>query len=102
MGNEQSIAEEVLKLQRITFQSSQVQATSGGSGLNVRGELTLLGTTHPIEFDIEVEETGKLSCVAVVKQSDWGIEPYSGLFGALTVLDEVEVEVDGYLPDRET
>lgn len=101
-GIEQSIAEEVLKLQRITFQSSQVQATSGGSGLNVRGDLTLLGTTHPIEFDIEVDEAGKLSCVAVVKQSDWGIEPYSGLFGALKVLDEVEVEVEGYLPDRET
>ena len=99
---EQTIDEEVLKQQRITFQSSQVQATAGGSGLNVRGDLALLGTTRAIEFDVEVDENGKLSCVAVVKQSDWGIKPYSALFGALKVLDEVEVELDGFLPAPES
>ena len=68
----------------------------------MRGDLTLLGTTHPIEFDIEADDAGKLSCVAVVKQSDWGIKPYSALFGALKVLDEVEVEIDGFLPAAES
>ena len=92
---EQTIDEEVLKQQRITFQSSQVQATAGGTGLNVRGDLTLLGATHPIAFDVEVDEAGKLSCVAVITQSEWGIKPYSALFGALKVLDEVEVALDG-------
>ena len=28
---------------------------------------------------------------ATVKQSDWGMKPYSALFGALKVADEVEV-----------
>ena len=36
----------------------------------------------------------ELSGKAVVKQTDWGMEPYSALFGALKVADEVEVEVD--------
>ena len=99
---EQTIDEEVLRQERITFQSSQVQATTGGSGLNIQGDLALLGTTHPIEFDVEVDDAGKLSCVAVVKQSDWGIKPYSALFGALKVLDEVEVEIDGFLPAAES
>ena len=35
---------------------------------------------------------------ATVKQSDWGIKPYSGLFGTLKVRDEVEVVAEGSLP----
>jgi hypothetical protein len=31
---------------------------------------------------------------AVVKQTDWGIKPYSALFGTLKVADEVEVAVE--------
>jgi Flp pilus assembly protein TadB len=31
---------------------------------------------------------------AVVKQTDWGMKPYSALFGALKVADEVEVAID--------
>jgi len=30
----------------------------------------------------------------MVKQTDWGIAPYSALFGALQVADEVEVVID--------
>jgi hypothetical protein len=35
---------------------------------------------------------------AVVRQTEWGIKPYSALFGALKVADEVHVEVDVALP----
>jgi hypothetical protein len=35
-----------------------------------------------------------------VKQSDWGIQPYSGLFGTLKVKDEVEVVGEASLPSR--
>ena len=35
-----------------------------------------------------------------MKQSDWGIKPYSGLFGTLKVSDEVEVVAEGSLPTR--
>ena len=34
---------------------------------------------------------------ATVKQSDWGLKPYSALFGALKVADEVTVTVDANL-----
>jgi polyisoprenoid-binding protein YceI len=96
----QTIDDEVLKQERITFQSSQVQGMAGDSGLSIQGDLTLLGATHPIGFDIEIGDEGRLSCVATLKQSDWGIKPYSALFGALKVLDEIEVEIDGHLPDK--
>ena len=41
---------------------------------------------------------GDLSAVAVVKQTDWGMKPYSALFGALKVADEVVVWIKAALP----
>ena len=58
------------------------------------GDLTLVGTTHPIAFDVAVDADGMLRGAAVVKQTDWGMKPYSALFGALKVADEVEVAID--------
>jgi polyisoprenoid-binding protein YceI len=95
---EKTIDDEVLKRKAITFRSSEVQPAAGGSGLSVRGDLVLLGTSHPLAFDVAVAEGGALSAVAVVKQSDWGMKPYSTLFGALKVVDEVEVEIEVHLP----
>ncbi len=51
-------------------------------------------------FDLTVGEDGLLSATAVVTQSDWGMKPYSALFGALKVADEVEVSLEGRLGDR--
>jgi len=91
---EQTIDDEVLERKDITFRSTAVQAADDGSRLGVQGELTLAGTTGPIAFDLAVGDDGTLGGSAVVKQTDWGITPYSTLFGALKVVDEVEVEID--------
>jgi hypothetical protein len=56
------------------------------------------GATHRLDFELEVGPDGKLAGGATLKQSDWGIEPYSGLFGALKVRDEVEVVAEATLP----
>ena len=64
----------------------------------MQGELTLAGKTGPIAFELTVGAGGELSGSVVVKQSDWGITPYSTLFGALKVVDEVEVSIDAALP----
>ena len=96
---ETTIDDEVLKGQAIEFRSTAVQPAAAGSRLSVRGELTLVGETRPIAFDLVVGDDGTLSGSVVVKQSEWGITPYSALFGALKVADEVEVELDaGLLP----
>ena len=39
-------------------------------------------------------QSRRLTGTAVVTQSDWGMKPYSALFGTLKVADEVEVAVD--------
>ena len=61
--------------------------------MTVTGDLTLVGGRTPIEFELAVDPEGGIAGTAVVKQSDWGIKPYSALFGALKVKDEVEVEL---------
>jgi Fe-Mn family superoxide dismutase len=100
---QQTIDDEVLMRKGIEFRSTAVQPAADGRRISVRGELTLVGKACPIAFDLLVRDDSKLRGSAVVKQTDWGITPYSILFGALKVADEVEVEVevDASLPSYE-
>jgi hypothetical protein len=93
---EQTIDDEVLRGTPIEFRSTEV--TSSDAGIGVRGALMLGGTTSPIAFDVDVGPDGSLRASAVVTQSEWGIAPYSTLFGTLKVVDEVEVVLDALLP----
>lgn len=89
-----TIDKDVLKKQAISFTSSSVEDT--GSGLKVSGDLEMGGKTNAITFDLS-ESDGSLSGSAAIKQTDWKIKPYSALFGALKVNDEVKVVVDAKL-----
>jgi polyisoprenoid-binding protein YceI len=91
----QTIDDEILKRADIRFRSTAAERTDGG--LAVRGELTLVGATRPLAFDLALDD-GRVSGVALVTQTEWGIKPYSALFGALKVADEVRVEIDARLP----
>jgi polyisoprenoid-binding protein YceI len=93
---ESTIDDEVLKRRDIVFRSTAVTGADGT--LAVDGELTLAGTTHPLRFDLAIGDDGRLRATAVVKQSEWGMKPYSTLFGALKVADDVRVEIDAGLP----
>ena len=88
-----SIDDDVLKRQGIEFRSTSVQPGDSGK-LTVQGDLTLVGKTSPITFDLVVGDDGNVSGTAVVKQTDWGMKPYSALFGALKVVDEVTVAIE--------
>lgn len=94
----QTIEEEVLGTQAIEFHSTEVEPLDGGRRLRVSGELTLNGNTHPLDFVLDVSPEGRVSGHATVTQSDWGIKPYSGLFGTLKVRDEVEVVAEASFP----
>jgi hypothetical protein len=97
-GIRQTIDDEVLKGQDIEFRSTEVQPAADGAGISVRGELKLVGNTRPVAFDVRFSADGRLSASAALRQSDWGIKPYSTLFGALKVADEVEVVLDAGPP----
>ncbi len=90
----QTIDDEILKGKGIEFRSSEVSADADGTRIGVRGELTLVGVSHDIAFDLLFDGGGRLSANATLRQTDWGIKPYSTLFGALKVADEVEVTFD--------
>jgi polyisoprenoid-binding protein YceI len=92
----QTIDDEVLKRHDITFRSSEVRNRADGV-LGVAGDLTIVNTTRSVEFDLSVGGDGTLGATAVVRQSEWGMKPYSALFGTLKVHDDVEVVLDGRL-----
>ena len=77
-----TIDEDVLKGTPITFRSTSVTTTD--DGLAVTGDLTLVGKTRSIAFTTP-------AVTLTLRQSDFGIKPYSTLFGALKVVDEVEI-----------
>jgi len=89
-----TIDKDVLKKKSVTFQSTSVE--QAGDGLKVSGDLEMAGKTNPVTFDLS-ESGDTLTGSASVKQSDWGIKPYSALFGALKVNDEVKVVFEGKL-----
>jgi polyisoprenoid-binding protein YceI len=91
---EQTIDDEVLKRQDISFRSTRVEETA--DGLSVTGDLTIRGTARPVAFDLSLAD-GRVRGTAVLKQTEWGMKPYTALFGALKVADEVRVEIDAAL-----
>jgi hypothetical protein len=91
-----TIDEEVLKGTDIEFRSSAVSANPDGSRLTVEGDLELAGRTEPITFELTLAD-GRVTGSASLKQSDWGMKPYSTLFGTLKVADELRVEIDAGL-----
>jgi Fe-Mn family superoxide dismutase len=92
---EQTIDEEILLRRGIEFRSTSVRETDGG--LAVEGELELAGETRPVAFDVAVDG-GAVRARVVVTQTTWGITPYTGLFGALKVADDLEVGLEATLP----
>lgn len=93
---EQTIDDEVLRGATIEFRSRAIELDPGGTRATVHGELELAGARRPISFEL-TSEHGRLTGRATVKQSEWGIKPYTALFGTLKVADEVEIGIDARL-----
>lgn len=92
---QQTIDDEVLKGTAIQFASTAVRDAPGG--LEVDGELELFGRRSPVSFTLSVGDGGELGAATCLRQSEWGMKPYSALFGTLKVADELTVEFEGTL-----
>ena len=88
-----TINDEVLKGCAIEFRSGEVRGAPGGH-LNVSGQLDLNGKQAPVTFDLTLGDDGRVSGAATVKQTAFGMKPYSALFGALKVADDVQVAIE--------
>jgi polyisoprenoid-binding protein YceI len=80
----------------IRFRSTALELDAAGGVIRARGDLELIGNTHPVAFDVLLQD-GRISARAAFNQTDWGIKPYRALFGALQVADEVNVTFDASL-----
>ena len=85
------VRNEVLEGTPIEFRSTRLEL---GDPIRVEGELELRGERRPIAFELTPAGDGRLTGSVVVRQSEWGMKPYSALFGTLKVADEVEVSVE--------
>jgi polyisoprenoid-binding protein YceI len=76
----------------ITFESIAIYGTDG-STWQVNGRLTIAGSTQQVQIPVDAQQHGALSATVQIKQTDFGIKPYTGLLGALKVADAVEIQL---------
>ena len=86
-----TIDKDVLKGCAISFSSTS--GAINGDRLTVQGELELGGKRSPIQFDLFVNGD-RLTGRATVKQTNFGMKPYTAMFGTLRVADEIGVVID--------
>src|SRR5215472_3191602 len=76
-----------------TFTASTFEPGSGGGGV-IQGTLTLGGISRPLKLQVSSTGGDSFHATASVRQSEFGIKPYTAFLGALKVSDAVGVEVD--------
>ena len=80
------------KFPQIRFTSNQIAKTADGYRLD--GTVDIHGTSRPQSVDLKVVDTGdamEFSARVPVKQTDFGVKPFSLMMGALKVADEVTI-----------
>ncbi len=76
-----------------TFVASSFERGSNGGGF-IQGTLTLGGISRPLKLHVSQSGADSYHATASVRQSEFGIKPYTAFLGALKVSDAVGVEVD--------
>ncbi|MGH3292484.1 MAG: YceI family protein [Trebonia sp.] len=87
---------------KASFASTRViPASSGSASANgaIEGTLTLRGTSRPLRLQVTSPAPGSYRGGATIRQTDFGITPYSGFFGALKLKNEVTVEFEVSIPN---
>jgi polyisoprenoid-binding protein YceI len=83
----------------IRFQASGIEKTSDGYRLT--GSLKIHGVTRARVFDLHVDDRvdmWRLSCQDDVRQTEFGVKPYSMLMGSMKVVDAVSVSFSASRP----
>lgn len=74
------------------FRSASFTATENGGVFD--GTLTLHGADRPLRLAVTRTGDGRLRARATVRQTEYGIKPYSAFLGALKLRDAVEIDAD--------
>jgi polyisoprenoid-binding protein YceI len=76
----------------IRFTADAIEKT--GDGYRLTGELRIHGKSRTQVIDLRTEDLGdswRMSAQSTVRQSDYGVKPYSLLLGSVRVADDVTV-----------
>lgn len=87
-------ARKLLRAERFpvaTFTASRFEGNEDGG--TIEGTLSLAGSERPLRLTV-VSEGGGYHATSALRQTDFGIKPYSAFLGALKVSDEVRLEID--------
>jgi hypothetical protein len=90
-GTRSNMLEKVLEAERFPFVVLRVRAVEQGV---LQAELSVHGVTRPLRIPAKVDsgaERVEVSGSFAINQSDFGIEPFSVLGGALAVQDRVDL-----------
>jgi polyisoprenoid-binding protein YceI len=82
----------VRRFPRITFAAKAIEKTTGGYRMD--GTLTIHGKSRAQRVDLRTDDLDGswwLSSETTVRQTEFGIKPYSQLLGSLKVADDVTV-----------
>ncbi|HEY6221946.1 MAG TPA: YceI family protein [Candidatus Eisenbacteria bacterium] len=88
------------KFPSIHFEGRELSAATVSDSGEVRGtltgDLTLHGRTRPVQFPVQgriASDRMEATATVKLKQSDFGIKPYSTALGSIAVRDEVTIEI---------
>ena len=90
-GTRSNMLEKVLEADRFPFVVLRVRAADQGT---LQGELALHGVTRPLRIPAKIDagaERVEVSGSFAINQTDFAIEPFSVLGGALSVQDRVDL-----------
>lgn len=82
----------------ITFRTDTIDSTE--HGYRLAGNLDIHGTSAHRTVDvtrIDLGDAWRMTCEAVVRQTDFGVKPYSLFMGSVRVADDVTVSFDATL-----
>ncbi len=92
-----NIDKKVLGRHSIGFRSAALEHAGDDGRLQVSGELEMAGKARPVSFELSMGPDGRIEGTVPLRQSEWGIKPFTALMGALKVRDDVEVVLDARL-----
>jgi polyisoprenoid-binding protein YceI len=81
-----------------SFTASGFDQGPDGGG-SVQGTLSLAGSDRPVRLEVTRNASGAFHATGSVRQSDFGIKPYTAFLGVLKVSDAVAIAVNVDLPD---
>jgi polyisoprenoid-binding protein YceI len=85
---------------KATFASAKVVPAAGAAANGaVEGTLTMHGMAQSLRLQVSDTGSGRFHGGATIRQTDFGITPYSGFFGTLKLRNEVAVDFEVTIKD---